>query len=90
MKLIAVLKSIGKGLEHAAPWVDEGLKIACEVAGVVDPPLAPIFDGLDKLFEQITQARAPGTIPNISADNVQNLIKAFVALHVINNQAVQK
>jgi hypothetical protein len=98
MGFIAVLKVVGKDLSHAVPWIDDALKIAGVITGVVDPPLAPVFGALDAIFEKLTnaalQAAASKNVNTaevvtaatnaFTADQLESLVKAVVTMHVIN------
>ena len=67
---LTVLKNIGKDMGHVGQWIDDGLKIAEPIIGVVDPPLAPILLAVEA---------ALGAIPagtTLTADVVQQFVTA--------------
>ena len=70
MSLLTVLKSVGKDLSHLEQWVNDGLKLAEPIVGVVDPPLAPIIIAIESALTLI-----PKDTP-LSATAVQQYVTA--------------
>lgn len=67
---LSVLKSIGKDMSHVGQWIDDGLKIAEPIIGLIDPPLAPIILAVET---------ALGALPvstTVTADTVQKFVTA--------------
>jgi hypothetical protein len=79
MSFLSVLKAIGKDLGHVGTWIDDGLKVAQQVAAVADPPLVPIITAIENTIEGIQSA---GSQP-ISAATVQAIVTAVATLEGI-------
>jgi hypothetical protein len=77
MSFSSVLKSIGKDLSHVGTWINDGLKIAEPVIGVVDPALGTILTKV----EGIISAVPAGT--TLTESTVQQLVTAVSALESI-------
>jgi hypothetical protein len=65
---------VGKDLSHVGQWIDDGLKIAAPVVGVLDPPLAPVIAAVEGILGNIH----PGA--KLDANFVQELITAVTLL----------
>lgn len=77
MSLSTILKAVGKDLSHVGGWIDDGLKVASEVAGVVDPPLGAIFTSADAILEKLLGTSAA---PTINASQLQAIVTAISLL----------
>lgn len=75
MSLLSILKTVGKDLGHAGGWIEEGLKVAGPLLGMIDPQLAPIIAAIEAGLSKIP----PGTVLN--ADNIQKFVTATAITH---------
>jgi hypothetical protein len=74
MSFISILKTVGKDLSHVGQWIDDGLKIAAPVVGVLDPPLAPVIAAVEGILGNLH----PGA--KIDANFLQEIVKAVTLL----------
>ncbi len=77
MSLQSILAVAGKDLSHVAVWIDDGLKIATPVVTVLDPPLAPIFNLLESIFNGVTSP--------VSASALQQIVTSVATTHVLSS-----
>lgn len=77
MSLSTVLKTIGKDLSHVGSWIDDGVKVAIPIIGVVDPPLGMIFTEIEKVLVGVTSTT---TGSGLTAAQVQQIVTAVATL----------
>lgn len=84
MTLLGALKAVGKGIEHAIPWIVDGLKVAGEVAAVVDPPLGAPITAIEGVLGAVPQGNQAMT-----ASQLQTLVTAIAAAYAMGVKAQQ-
>lgn len=78
MSFQTVLKSVGKDLSHVSQWIDDGLKVAAPIVGIVDPTLAPVFTLLEDVFGRSTNT-------NINASQLQQLVSSVATTQALKS-----
>jgi hypothetical protein len=82
MSLLSVLKNIGMNLGHVGGWIDDGLKLAAPIVGIVDPPLVPIITGIEAFLDGLPN----GAVTD--GGGLQAIVTAVTALQSIKSAAV--
>lgn len=77
MSFSSVLKTIGKDLKDVGGWIDEGLKVAAPVIGIIDPPLAAIITSVENVLTGLTAN------PALSAANIQAIVQAITTIEAL-------
>jgi hypothetical protein len=74
MSLSTILKAVGKDLSHVGTWIEDGLKLAEPVIGVIDPPLVPILTEIEDIITGL-----PVTT-TLTAAQLQGIVTAVATL----------
>ena len=79
MTFIQILESIGAKITDIAPWIEEGLTVAAQIAGKSNPSLADIFIEIEEIFANATQpvtaAQVQGIVSSVATNEALKAVR---------------